>query len=156
MSGPSSEQSCWWHWIVPGQLIAAPAPERIEGAATAWSQTLRSAAEPRALAILNLREVPDPGMPQGPAHSLHLPIEDFSVPTVAQVDQAIAFIVANLAADRVVVVHCLGGCGRTGTVLASYLKTTEGLGAQQAIAQLRTISSCFVETAEQERFVEQY
>jgi len=156
MANTNLQQSSWWHWVVTGEVIAAPAPERIKGGAPVWSETLRSAAAPKSLAILNLREVPDADFAHEPAQSLHLPIEDFSVPTIEQVDQAIAFIRQNLGAGRVVVVHCLGGCGRTGTILASYLKKDRDISARQAIAQLRTISACFVETAAQERFVEQY
>ena len=51
------------------------------------------------------------------------------------------FIHSNVEGGRTVLVHCAGGCDRTGLVLAHYLAIREGLGASDAIASLRAIRS---------------
>ena len=121
-----------------------------------WEKELRSAACSRRLAVLNLRERTDAFIDLQDAAVKHIPVKDFSPPTIEQVEEAIAFIDSNIAAGNIVVVHCLGGCGRTGTVLSAWLKKTEELTADDAITRLRTINPCFVETPDQESFVSDY
>ena len=50
-------------------------------------------------------------------------------------------------------VHCVGGMGRTGTVIASYLVLSEGLDAESAIEEVRRYKPGAVQTYEQELFV---
>jgi len=147
----------WWHWVSRNAIIATPAPERAPGGHQAWLDALaEEAGEERPLAILNLREKADPVFGERVAATLHIAVADFTPPTTEQADRAVAFIRANVADGRVVVVHCLGGCGRTGTILAAYLKRTQQIDGMEAIRQLRTISPCFVETKGQEAFVREY
>lgn len=146
----------WWAWVAPGQVIGAAAPERAPGGPEAWLSALRDAAGAAPLAVVNLRQKGYQELVGEFAATLHLPVEDYSPPTVAQADEAIAFIEAQVAKGRVVVVHCHGGCGRTGTILAAWLKRRDGLDAAAAIARVREQRACFVETPEQEAFVSAY
>ena len=155
-AAPLSGRDNWWRWVVPGQIISAVAPERAWGGTLQWEKELRSAACSRRLAVLNLRERTDAFIDLQDAAVKHIPVKDFSPPTIEQVEEAIAFIDSNIAAGNIVVVHCLGGCGRTGTVLSAWLKKTEELTADDAITRLRTINPCFVETPDQESFVSDY
>lgn len=66
---------------------------------------------------------------------LNIPVEDFHAPTPKQIDQALAFIKAALATGKPVAVSCGAGCGRTGTILASYL-VAQGSTASEAIASV--------------------
>jgi len=50
-------------------------------------------------------------------------------------------------------VHCVGGIGRTGTILASYLILTEGLEVESAIDEVRLVRPGAVQTYEQEMFL---
>ena len=50
-----------------------------------------------------------------------LPIRDVDVPTVAQMQRILDTIDDANAAGQAVYVHCLGGKGRTGTVVGCYL-----------------------------------
>jgi atypical dual specificity phosphatase len=55
-----------------------------------------------------------------------------------------------------VAVHCGGGLGRTGTLLACYLVSAEGLPADAAIARVRAARPGSVETEDQEQAVRRY
>jgi atypical dual specificity phosphatase len=54
-------------------------------------------------------------------------------------------------------VHCSGGKGRTGTILAAYLiKKGNVLGAEQAIDKLRKIRAKSIQSKDQEDIVFSY
>ena len=63
--------------------------------------------------------------------------------------------VALPAHDEVLAVHCLAGIGRTGTILAAWL-VSNGLTAQEALRRVRRIEPKFVQTTEQEEFLQQF
>lgn len=67
------------------------------------------------------------------------PIRDCSITTDAHYDEIIESIRADLAAGRVVVVHCWGGKGRTGTVVGSWLIDEEGLGYPEVINRMQEL-----------------
>lgn len=66
------------------------------------------------------------------------PIADFRIATVEQFTKAILpfLIEADRAGNRVLV-HCGGGIGRTGQVLAAWLVVRQGFSNAQAIATVR-------------------
>ncbi|MFH0911211.1 MAG: dual specificity protein phosphatase family protein [Planctomycetota bacterium] len=86
---------------------------------------------------------------------LHLPIEDFSSPSMEQIETFVQFVDERLAENRAVVVHCGVGYGRTGTMLACYL-VHDGLDAEEAIWQIRLFRPRSIETAGQEATVRAY
>jgi atypical dual specificity phosphatase len=84
--------------------------------------------------------------------SAHVPIPDRAAPTPQQVDDCLTFLDDRLERGRRVLVHCLGGYGRTGTVVACYLVHC-GLGAQEAIDGIREKRPGSIETDAQEAAV---
>lgn len=86
---------------------------------------------------------------------LHLPVADFTAPTVEQVDVFINFQKQAEADGLATVVHCGAGLGRTGTMLACAL-VTRGYAAEAAIDKLRTLRPYSIETLEQEDCVRHY
>lgn len=102
-------------------------------------------------AILSLtEESPDPRaiLQRGFVH-LHLPVVDMMPPTPDQLVAALTFIDQQAVSGRPVLVHCLAGQGRTGTVLAAYL-IRSGLSAERAIRELRVVCPHAVENELQE------
>jgi ADP-ribosylglycohydrolase/protein-tyrosine phosphatase len=87
------------------------------------------------------------------------PVVDQSVPTADQVTTILDMIDwEGFDTDgEKIVVHCMGGLGRSGTVAACYLKTTkEGMSADAAIALVRSVRPGAVENSRQEAFVRSY
>jgi len=62
-----------------------------------------------------------------------------------------------LSKKQNVLIHCVGGLGRSGTVAACYLIKYYGLSAKDAVARVRKYRSLrAVESIEQERFIEEF
>ncbi len=101
-------------------------------------------------ALLTLTEtsLPPGALERHQMLGLHLPVDDFHAPTTAQLLDALAFLDEARAAGTPAAVHCLAGQGRTGTVLAAYL-IRGGLGADQAIAEVRAVCPGAVEATPQ-------
>jgi atypical dual specificity phosphatase len=87
--------------------------------------------------------------------TLHLPIVDKKAPTVEQIDKFVSFLDAQLGAGNCILVHCLGGYGRTGTLLVCYLIYC-GARANEALAEMRRMRPGSVETDEQEAAIFAY
>jgi hypothetical protein len=81
----------------------------------------------------------------------HLPIPDFNAPpasTIALWPEAAARACAALAQGHRVLVHCHGGCGRSGMAVLRLLVEL-GEPADAALSRLRAARPCAVETAAQ-------
>jgi atypical dual specificity phosphatase len=105
--------------------------------------------------IVSLTEAPLPTsriVESGLAYA-HIPVRDFSAPTMADVRSFIDFV-RRATAERggPVVAHCGSGYGRTGTMLACYL-VAEGRPPDEAIAAIRNMRPGSIETREQEEAV---
>lgn len=108
---------------------------------------------------LGLSELPERFREQIPLW-LHLPIRDRDVPGPDWLDR---WRLARLAIAKIllegdnIVIHCLGGLGRTGTVAALCLIDAGRCEGQDAINEVRLAHSIdAVETSEQQRFVRDY
>ena len=138
-----------FNWLIEGRLAGMARPSSED----AWA-----ALQARGVgAVVSLLEdaPPDELLSRYGLTAVHLPLADFTAPTLPVVEQAVAAIEGFVAEGRPVAVHCGAGLGRTGTILACYL-VSQGTPADEAIAAVRSRRPGSIETPEQEAVVALY
>jgi atypical dual specificity phosphatase len=140
-----------FHWIVEGRLAGAPRP----GAVHDVAYELDLIKDAGVTTLITLTET---NLPQGPLllrglDNVHLPIPDGKAPTIESTLILLSRMRKLMESGRVLLVHCLQGVGRTGTILASCLIEGGGMSANEAISHLRSLNPEYVKTKEQEEFL---
>ncbi len=88
---------------------------------------------------------------------LHSPIADYGLPDVAHMKSILQWVQKKVKAKENILIHCVGGLGRSGTVMAIYAKVYLGKTGQEAIDFVRSIrGNEAVETQEQQDFVKNW
>lgn len=120
-------------WVIQGKLAASAKPT--SPAQMMWL---------RKLGIDTVVDLTENGNPFEAANMkgfggryVNVPMLDHVPPTAEQLKKAVNVIKDENKRGRYVLVHCLGGLGRTGTVLACYLAGEQGLDAESAICEVR-------------------
>ncbi len=80
---------------------------------------------------------------------LHSPIPDFTAPSLNQLLEILRWIDARVHEGKKVLIHCLGGLGRSGTVATAWLMYSKNLPLSEALRRVRSVRPGAVETYEQ-------
>nr|5Z5A_A Chain A, Protein-tyrosine phosphatase [Thermococcus kodakarensis KOD1]5Z5A_B Chain B, Protein-tyrosine phosphatase [Thermococcus kodakarensis KOD1]5Z5A_C Chain C, Protein-tyrosine phosphatase [Thermococcus kodakarensis KOD1] len=80
---------------------------------------------------------------------LHGPIPDFTAPSVEQLLEILRWIEERVREGKKVLIHCMGGLGRSGTVGVAWLMYSRGLSLREALMEVRRKRPGAVETQEQ-------
>lgn len=140
-----------------GDLALCPMPGR-GGAYGADLRDLLAWGPALVLTLATAEELAAKGAAELPAdlaaHGIrwrHLPVADFGLPDAAAAaawPEVAAEARAALAGGGRVLVHCLGGCGRSGMAVLRLL-VEAGEAPHPALARLRAVRPCAVETEAQ-------
>ena len=80
---------------------------------------------------------------------LHAPIRDYRLSSVENLERVLAFLREGVEQGEKTVVHCAGGSGRSGHVLAAWLVRSRGLEPHEALATVRRTGRNPYEAVEQ-------
>lgn len=137
-------------WVIPGLLAGMAQPGRFQP----LDADLDDLAVEGIRHVVTLTEEPL-ALPSGEGFTgHHLPIADFSAPDLDQATEFCRLVDEVREAKGALVVHCLAGIGRTGTMLGAYLMWDAKLNAHQALTRLRQLRREYVQSVEQEAFLE--
>jgi len=134
-------------WIREGILAASAQPQGLQDFLALRAEGIG--------AVVTLTEAP-PRMAEieeAGLKALHLPVVDFTPPTLVQVQTFVDFVNEQRRWGRGVLVHCTAGIGRSGTMIACFLAHEDRLSGDDAIRRARQQRPGSIETAEQENLV---
>ena len=87
---------------------------------------------------------------------LHVYSNDMGVPEFEDLIKTVDFIHQRITNNEPVMVHCLAGLGRTGTVLACYLIKYQKLSADDSIQKVRESRPGSIQSFPQEEIIFQF
>jgi atypical dual specificity phosphatase len=139
--------TCEFYWLVPGKLAGSAYP----GACLKWLyQTMGI----RSIVSLHPLTPKDHKYAESLGFQISaVSIDDFTPGTPEQRNHALQAIQKSLLHSPPTLVHCKGGLGRTGMILAIYLVREKQLPANKAIARIRSLRPGSIETLDQEEVI---
>ena len=140
-------------WLVPGRIAGAAMPGVVDD--IDHDLALLKRVGITMLITLTERDVDQPALARHGLKNVHLPVYDREAPSLGQIQMLLKRMEILLVKGEALAVHCLGGLGRTGTVLTAWL-IREGLTAQEALRRVRLLDPRYVQSAEQEAFLREY
>ncbi len=128
------------YWVAPGRLLAGPYPgSRNDSVAQERIPRFLAAGIKIFLDLTEEGEMPPYTFWQDEMveHS-RMSIPDFSIPTPERMAQILDVIDRAIGTRRPVYIHCLGGLGRTGTVVGCYM-VRHGMSGTDALKTIRLL-----------------
>ena len=135
-------------WLLENKLAGSAIPTSIDEVQWAIDQGVKS--------IISIREEPLDGSWIKGVKYLHVHSNDMGVPEFVDLVSAVDFIHNRITNDEPVMVHCLAGMGRTGTLLACYLVKHQKMSADEAIQKVREERPGSIQSFPQEEIIFQF
>ena len=135
-------------WIIEGKLAGSAIPTSIDEVQWAIDQGVKS--------IVTIREEPLDSDYTNNVNYLHVHSNDMGVPEFDDLVKTVNFIHDRIVNDEPVMVHCLAGLGRTGTILACYLIKYKKMSADDAIQKVRDERPGSIQSFPQEEIIFQF
>ena len=145
-----SDRPTNFSWVTEGKLAGSGLPVTQDEFKWVIDKGIKS--------IVTVREVPLPSrwIDGTNIDYLHLMVEDYGVPNMEVLDEAVNYIDKKIQSGKPVLVHCAAGKGRTGALLAAYMIKKESLTAEQAIEKIRLMRPGSVQSVTQETALSMY
>jgi atypical dual specificity phosphatase len=132
-------------WLIEGKLAGSAIPTSKEEVDWLKEEGVKS--------IVTIREEPLDDDWIDDIEYLHIHSNDMGVPEFDDLISSVDFIHRQLENNKPVMVHCLAGLGRTGTILACYLIKYEKMSADDAITKIRKERSGSIQSYSQEEII---
>jgi atypical dual specificity phosphatase len=135
-------------WLIEGKLAGSAIPTSKDEVKWMQDEGVKS--------IVTIREEPlDEDWING-MNYLHVLSNDMGVPSFDDLKSSVDYIHKKIQNKEPVLVHCLAGLGRTGTILACYLIKYEKMSAVNAIQHVREKRYGSIQSLVQEEMIFQY
>ena len=135
-------------WLIEDKLAGSAIPTSKDE--VKWLQ------EEGVKSIVTIREEPLDDDWTSDVNYLHVLSDDMGVPTFDDLKNSVDFIHDRIENNEPVLVHCLAGLGRTGTILACYLIKYQKMLAEDAIQYVREKRHGSIQSFVQEELIFQY
>ena len=135
-------------WLIESKLAGSSIPTSINEVQWVIDQGVKS--------IVTVKEEPLDDDWTKEVNYLHVHSNDMSVPEFDDLVRAIDFIHSRITNNEPVMVHCLAGLGRTGTLLACYLIKYQKISADDAIQKVRNERPGSIQSFPQEEIIFQF
>ena len=135
-------------WIIEEKLAGSAIPTSKEEIDWVKQEGVKS--------IVTIREEPLEDEWIKDINYLHVNSNDMGVPEFNDLVFAIDFIRRRIEENKPVMVHCLAGLGRTGTLLACYLIKYENMSADDAVQKVREERPGSIQSFSQEEIIHKF
>ena len=132
-------------WLIENKLAGSGIPTSINEVEWVIEQGVKS--------IVTVREEPLDDDWIKDVNYLHVMSNDMGVPEFDDLVHVVDFIHKRITSNEPVMVHCLAGMGRTGTILACYLVKYQNMSADEAIQKIREERSGSIQSYPQEEII---
>ena len=132
-------------WIIEEKLAGSAIPTSKEEIDWIKQEGVKS--------IVTIREEPLEDEWIKDVNYLHVHSNDMGIPEFSDLVNSVDFIHQRITNEEAVMVHCLAGLGRTGTILAGYLIKYEDMTAGDAIEKVRQERHGSIQSFSQEEII---
>ena len=132
-------------WIIEEKLAGSAIPTSKDEIDWIKQEGVRS--------IVTIREEPLKEESIKDVNYLHVHSNDMGIPEFSDLVNSVDFIHQRITNDEPVMVHCLAGLGRTGTILACYLIKYQQMSADDAIQKVRNERHGSIQSFSQEEII---